>query len=259
MKRWSLLITVGLLLLVVSGCSKGSATPTPTPLPAPTLKGSCSDNGQTLLFNWDPIPGAVRYAVRIDDQATPWGGDNSLKGDTVENHVPGTSTSYSRPASVGPMYKAWIHAVNDRGVYSEPSMQVFFTCSGLDHTVRKIGDSPIPAPEGQYQCLNFSDSDFLDRPAHTVVRPGQKFTKVWGLQNNCKVSTEGMRAVKIGGGLIGPTEFLLGNIPPGGTSRVSAEITVPEDLPPCVHTALYRVLNKDNEHVSGFWVDAGIC
>lgn len=127
-----------------------------------------------------------------------------------------------------------------------------------DHTVRKIGDSPIPAPAGQFQCLKFGESDFRDFPAHTVVRPGQEFTKVWTLQNNCGVSTEGMRAVKIAGDVNGPTEFPLPNIAPGGSDKLSQEFTAPTDLDPGVYTALYRVLNEDDEHVSGLWVDVGV-
>ncbi len=100
------------------------------PLPAPTLSGSCSTNGTTLTYNWNSIAGASNYAIRVDENTSSWGGDTVYPGDTVNNNLPATPTTYTRSATQGLQYEAWIHAVDNRGVYSNDSNHVFFTCPG---------------------------------------------------------------------------------------------------------------------------------
>lgn len=134
-------------------------TPTPTPLPAPTLSGppesNCSADGQTLSYSWNSITGAVRYAIRINDWANGWDDINPLTGDTIDNNV--AATSYSRSSTPGATYDAWVHAVDDRGVYSDPpSNHVLITCSAASVTATPSptpgGPTPTPTPVPCIRC-----------------------------------------------------------------------------------------------------------
>lgn len=140
-------------------------TPTPAPLPAPTLSGgfpggaACSSNGTTLSYSWDSITGAVRYAIRIDDWANGWNDTIALTGDTIENNLPTTPTSYSRTSNPGATYDAWAHAVDSRGVYSNASNRVLVTCPvptlppGVTPTITPTS-TPGPTPTPVLGCTS---------------------------------------------------------------------------------------------------------
>ncbi|QQG40700.1 MAG: hypothetical protein HYV37_04060 [Candidatus Levyibacteriota bacterium] len=126
-----------------SACVTAVPTATPTPLPAPNITSfTCSGNPGTLNVVWSSVVGAATYALRIDDKANGWGGDSPLSGDTVDNNA---SSPYSRATSVGPIYEAWVHAVDSRGVYSASSNHVNVACSGPTPTSIPTA-TPTPTP-----------------------------------------------------------------------------------------------------------------
>ena len=85
-------------------------------LPAPTnLVSKCSLSDDRMEFSWDAVPGAVRYAIRTDDEKNGFT-SAPLSGDTIKDDI--TGTSYSRTGVSGNNYNWWIHAVDRNGVYS---------------------------------------------------------------------------------------------------------------------------------------------
>lgn len=83
-----------------------------------------------IEVTWDSVTGAKEYAVRIDNLANGWNGDDPDKkannGDTVENHVKGSP--FIKQAQAGTTYRVWVHSVNDSLVYSEKVFAKDVTC-----------------------------------------------------------------------------------------------------------------------------------
>lgn len=134
--------------------AEATQAPSPTlmpPLPEPAnWSGFC---GQTtdparpwgVQLKWDAVPGATRYAVRLDEDAPSWEGDTPSPGDTVDNQF--TGTVYSRQAKAPTpgqpvSYTWWVHSVNASGVYSALSKKLSFKCEAPAAT------SGTPAPQG---------------------------------------------------------------------------------------------------------------
>jgi hypothetical protein len=76
------------------------------------LNYSISNNTATL--NWEAVPDAGRYALRVNDLTDSWDGScSSPAGDFCQDNL--TNNSYSFPISAGHRYQWWIHAVNNYG------------------------------------------------------------------------------------------------------------------------------------------------
>lgn len=74
-------------------------------------------------LTWNPVPGAVKYYIRLDDENTPWSGtcDWTHPGDICDNSNNTTTNSYSYNFQNGHAYHWWVHAVNACGQLSNPT------------------------------------------------------------------------------------------------------------------------------------------
>lgn len=101
-----------------------------TLLPAPKIASStCGKSTKEVValeLTWQPVPGAKKYAIRIDEDPDSWGGDTRLLGDTVENGL--TDTTFRRCAVAGRKYEWWIHAIDQFGRYSDASKLQRISC-----------------------------------------------------------------------------------------------------------------------------------
>lgn len=95
----------------------------PADLPPPTGLGPdgtrLPSNTTSVALEWNPVPGATRYAVRADDLTDP--GQRDPRNDCVQdlhylclNHV--QQTSVELPVAHGHRYRWWVHAANDQGL-----------------------------------------------------------------------------------------------------------------------------------------------
>ncbi|PJE50565.1 MAG: hypothetical protein COV29_04125, partial [Candidatus Yanofskybacteria bacterium CG10_big_fil_rev_8_21_14_0_10_36_16] len=112
-----------------------TSTPTPTPTPTPTatpppidpptnLQVNCDVSGTSATFSWDPVVGAVKYAIRIDNQTNPF----PQPGDDENNDV--LTTSYTFNGIVADdLYSWWLHSINSSGVWSDFAGGPFFICT----------------------------------------------------------------------------------------------------------------------------------
>lgn len=80
---------------------------------------SSSRDGSVRRFTWAPVPGAVRYAVRIDNTANGWNDEVMNEGDVSRNSL--TETMIEIPYEEGKSYNWWVHAVDEKGIYSKPA------------------------------------------------------------------------------------------------------------------------------------------
>jgi hypothetical protein len=119
--------------------SRSETTPTSSPSPTPLPPLDEPGNWQAICgattnaskpigirVSWNAVTGAARYAVRIDEDAPSWEGDNPSPGDTVDNTL--TTTSYVRQAKPGAVYQWWVHSVNKDGVYSKLTQKKVIKC-----------------------------------------------------------------------------------------------------------------------------------
>lgn len=128
-------------------------TITTTPTPFPVLSGlvaTCIDN--KIDLSWDPIAGASRYLLRLNDRGndettnlvTP---EDWVKGptDVYNDALPTTVGSdgkvhYRKETSVGTNYTWWIHAsktppgsdTSDPNIQSSYAVGLVFTCPSLE-------------------------------------------------------------------------------------------------------------------------------
>lgn len=81
----------------------------------------------TVTLKWDPVPGAKYYAIRVDNTATPWNGDqeNLNDGDHMRNKM--TETTFQFKAARGRGIAWWVHAVDQYGTFTEASGEYFVT------------------------------------------------------------------------------------------------------------------------------------
>ncbi len=108
--------------------------PTQAPTAAPTsstsitiltLTGSCS--GTAINLSWNPVAGASKYLVRIDDTANGWGGYNRQPGDIIDDNV--ASASYTNNSGqAGHNYQVWVHSADSSNNLSESSNKVTISC-----------------------------------------------------------------------------------------------------------------------------------
>lgn len=133
-------------------------TPAPTlapPLPEPTnWQSFCAQTTDAtrpwgIRVSWDVVPGAPRYAVRIDEDAPSWEGDTPSPGDTVDNQV--TTNSYTRQAKPGATYQWWVHSVNASGVYSGLTKKMIIKCPEVNPGAGT--GTPIPQAVGAGQLI----------------------------------------------------------------------------------------------------------
>jgi hypothetical protein len=76
-------------------------------------------NSPYVTLTWNPVPGAVRYAIRVDNTATPWDPNNMQDGDHLRNYQ--TETKFVFKASPDRKIVWWIHAIDKYGVWSDAS------------------------------------------------------------------------------------------------------------------------------------------
>jgi|GEM_PF-5082842 len=74
-------------------------------IPAPASINGSSDANGIITLAWTPVTGAVRYLLRIDDQANPW---YTAPTDLLNDNV--LTTSYTYTGIPGHSYNAWVHA-----------------------------------------------------------------------------------------------------------------------------------------------------
>jgi hypothetical protein len=90
-------------------------------IPSPKEATGTYENGQVVL-RWQPVSGAVRYAVRWDDRETSpveFNPSNTKSGDGFNNNI--TATSFAMPVSGNRLFTLWVHAIDKNGGFSPSS------------------------------------------------------------------------------------------------------------------------------------------
>lgn len=129
------------------GSANITCAPTCTAATAPT---GLSPNGIITPglrnITWNPVAGATRYAIRVDDLSNPWASTTSCSsvnpGD-VCTELTGTSISYTFQS--GKAYDIWVHSVNNCGTYS-PSAVAKATVPTPTPTSTPTPLPPTPTP-----------------------------------------------------------------------------------------------------------------
>lgn len=78
-----------------------------------------------VKISWAPVKGAVRYAVRVDNQITPWNPENMEDGDHKRESLKENEMLFK--AARGRKISWWVHAVDKWGNYSTAAVQEFTT------------------------------------------------------------------------------------------------------------------------------------
>lgn len=88
------------------------------PLEKPTETKS-SYQAQTMTLTWKSVPGAVTYAVRVDNTENPFTPDDPQKGDVIADNV--KTNSFQFKAEPNKTYTWWVHAIDKNGIWSSMS------------------------------------------------------------------------------------------------------------------------------------------
>ncbi len=72
-----------------------------------------------MTLTWKPVPGAVKYAIRIDNTENPFSPEDPQKGDVLSDKV--TTNAFQFNAEPGKTYIWWVHAIDKNGVWSSMS------------------------------------------------------------------------------------------------------------------------------------------
>jgi len=82
-------------------------------------------NYPVVTISWNPVPNAVRYAIRVDNTVNPWTPDAMQEGDHLRNNH--TETTFTHRAARDRKVVFWVHAIDKYGNWSEASWGHVYT------------------------------------------------------------------------------------------------------------------------------------
>lgn len=113
--------------------TSAEATVAAPPAPPASASGSC-DASLNASMSWSAVPGALSYAVRVDDTSNAWDADCSpLNPGDICEYVVGTSRTWTGASSRS--YTAWVHACNASGCSAGVWTESMITCPAQTYAV----------------------------------------------------------------------------------------------------------------------------
>lgn len=188
----------------------------PPEIPVPTgLLASCANLTGTINFSWNPVTGAARYAIRVNDLGTTANPDFSDDNVSATVAAGATRVSYAwTGATAGHNYQWWVYTIDSAENFSGSSVIASVSCAAAGCTTLSV--SPT--------SLSFTVGD----SGATLTASGGQGTLSWSTGNSsiATVSPIGNQATVTPGNTAGTTFITARDTGSGGCTAETVSVSV---------------------------------